>query len=755
MHAGDSKEQALFTAALEISNPGERERFLEHSCADDAKLHQELTKLLAAHAKSERVFSRGVSRLVSEACNGLKKAALADVETEMVEKIGSQIGKYRIVGLLGEGGCGLVYLAEQEEPVRRQVALKVIKSGMDTRSVIARFDAERQALARMDHSNIAKVLDAGVTDRGRSFFVMELVQGVKITTFCDEHNLDARQRLQLFIQVCQAIQHAHQKGIIHRDIKPSNILVRLQDGIPMPKVIDFGIAKATEGTLSDFTAFTTYGQFIGTPAYMSPEQAQLGGLDVDTRSDIYSLGVLLYELLTGRTPFDQKELVNSGFDEMRRTLREQDPQRPSMMLTSMANADLTTIAERRCAEPPKLIKSIQGDLDWIVMKALEKDRARRYETANALALDIQRYLNLETVLARPPSQLYQFRKLIRRNKVVFASAAIVVLTLVVGLGVSTWLFLREREALRVQGRLRQEAEQARANEMLLRQKAEARERVTQAGVLASHGKMQEADDLLEQVPATLFSPSMEATTVFRELGGWNTLQGRWKQAADRFSVLVQVNQVDKTDQSDRATSDLLLAAPLLIEAGNLTRYNQMRRMELARLSGTTNLIAAEQLLKTSLLAPAEPSTMALRDPLAKLLSDSLDSKNPTVNDSSFNAAWRALALALLEYRRGNFTASADWLKRCSNYPGQAPSCITITHILSGMTWLQLGDAQAAETELNLGRKLVENHFAKKLELSDSKSGLLAGWLTAHILLREADELSSSHRKQAQLTQNDK
>jgi len=745
----DSKEQALFAAALEIADPGEREHFLKFSCADDLKLHEELTKLLAAHAKSGSVFSRGVSRLVSEACDDLKKAALSDVETEAAEQIGSQIGKYRIVELLGEGGCGLVYLAGQEQPVRRQVALKVIKLGMDTRSVIARFEAERQALARMDHPNIAKVLDAGVTDNGRSFFVMELVQGVKITTFCDEHNLDARQRLQLFIQVCKAIQHAHQKGIIHRDIKPSNILVRLLDGVPMPKVIDFGIAKATEGTLSDFTAFTACGQFIGTPAYMSPEQAQFSGLDVDTRSDIYSLGVLLYELLTGRTPFDQKELINSGFDEMRRTLREQDPQTPSTMLTSMTRSDLTTIAERRCVEPPKLIKSIKGDLDWIVMKALEKDRARRYETANGLAMDIQRYLNLEPVLARPPSQLYRLRKLIRRNKVVFASGTVVVLTLIVGLGVSTWLFLREREARQVQGRLRQEAEQARANEMLLRQKAEARERVTEAGVLAGHGKMQEADDLLEQVPAELFSPSMEATTIFRKLGTWNILQGRWQQASDRFSVLVQVNQVDKSDQSGRATGDLLLAAPLLIEAGNLTRYDQMRRMTLARLSGTSDLTAAEQLLKTSLLTPAEPSTMEMLNPLAKLTADSLASKNPTVNDASFYAAWRTVALALFEYRRGNFTAAADRLEKCSHYPNQAPSCVTITHILSGMTWLQLGKIQAGENELRLGRKQVENHFAKKLAMSGSESGFLAGWLTARVLLREAEQLSSSHREHGQ------
>ena len=746
MDFGTAKEQALFEAALQIADPGDRELFLDQSCAGDSGLRQEINKLLAAHARSDRLFSPGVSNYVTSAGDFLMAAGLAEGEQVGGEKIGARVGRYKILQLLGEGGCGMVYLAEQEEPMRRQVALKVIKLGMDTRSIIARFEAERQALALMDHPNIAKVFDAGATETGRPFFVMELVHGVRITTYCDENHFDAQQRLNLFIQVCQAIQHAHQKGIIHRDIKPSNILVTLQDGVPVPKVIDFGIAKATEGKIADNAAFTTYGQFIGTPAYMSPEQAQMRGLDVDTRSDIYSLGVLLYELLTGRTPFDQKELVSSGFDEMRRTLQEEEPQRPSMMLTSLGNTDLTSTAEFRHAEPPKLIRSMKGDLDWIVMKTLEKDRARRYETANGLVMDIQRYLNNEPIVARPPSQFYRLQKLVRRNKVVFVSGTIVVITLVIGLSVSTWLFFREREALRVQERLRQEAEQsrleseqARANEIQLRKKAEAREKVTQAGVLANHNKMKEADELLKQVPAELFSPSMEATTVFRELGVWNTLQGNWKQAADRFSVLVRVNQVDKADQTDEATRDLLLAAPLLIEAGDFAGYDRIRRMELARLAGTSNLIAAEHLVKTSLLVPADSSTMKMLEPLAKLLADSLASNDPKINDASFYAAWRAIALALWEYRRGNFTAAADWLARCSNYPGQSPSCVATTHILLGMTWLQLDKAGEADDELQQGRELVGNYFNKKLELGDNKSGQLQGWLMARIFLREAEK----------------
>src|SRR5437899_593520 len=329
-------------------------------------------------------------------------------------------------------------MAEQEQPVRRRVALKVIKLGMDTKQVIARFEAERQALALMDHPNIAKVLDGGATETGRPYFVMELVQGLPITQFCDEARVPMGKRLKLFLDVCSAIQHAHQKGVIHRDIKPSNILVTLHGDKPVPKVIDFGIAKATQQRLTDKTLFTQFQHFIGTPAYMSPEQAALSGLDIDTRSDIYSLGVLLYELLTGKTPFDAKELLQAGLDEMRRTIREKEPERPSTRVSTLRGEELTTTAKRRGLEAPKLVNVLRGDLDWIAMKCLEKDRARRYETANGLASDIQRHLNNEPVVACPPSNLYRFQKLVRRNKLAFAAGAAVAAALVIGLAVALW-----------------------------------------------------------------------------------------------------------------------------------------------------------------------------------------------------------------------------------------------------------------------------------------------------------------------------
>jgi serine/threonine protein kinase len=403
-------------------------------------------------------FQSSASSVPSEERQGGAQNPESASAASMTEKAGHRIGRYRLMEEIGHGGCGVVYMAEQEKPVRRKVALKVIKLGMDTRQVVARFEAERQALALMDHSNIAKVLDAGATETGRPYFVMELVGGIKMTEYCERNRLSIRQRLDLFVQVCRAIQHAHQKGIIHRDIKPSNVLVATQDGVSVPKVIDFGIAKATQGRLTDQTVFTAFEQFIGTPAYMSPEQAQLGGLDVDTRSDIYSLGVLLYELLTGKTPFDSKELLSGGLELMRRTIQEREPPTPSTRLKkelsgkSEAKAE-TPGQEQRTASGQQAnlkqqISLVRGDLDWIVMKCLQKERARRYETANGLAWDIERHLRNEPVIARPPSRLYEIQRLVRRHKLGFAAATVVVIALAGGAFASTLQAIRATRAER-------------------------------------------------------------------------------------------------------------------------------------------------------------------------------------------------------------------------------------------------------------------------------------------------------------------
>ena len=474
MSATKQLEDALFFTALHVTDPDQRRLLLDQACADDPSLRAVVEEMLAAQDDADRLIDRGL-RAMALSAEDLRElpAAMDFADQEMPdEQIGKRIGRYTILEILGKGGCGAVYLAEQEDPVKRLVALKVIKLGMDTRSVIARFDAERQALAMMDHPNIARVLDAGATDTGRPYFVLELVRGTRITEFCDENHSDLRERLELVIQVCKAIQHAHQKGVIHRDIKPSNVLVAMHDGVPVPKVIDFGIAKAIEGRLGEETLNTHHEQVLGTPAYMSPEQAALGGLDVDTRSDVYSLGALLYELLTGRAPFDGKELSAAGAEEMRRILREREPRRPSGLLDSLAPEALKTIADVRGSEPARLVSQVKGDLDWIVGKALEKDRTRRYDTANGLAMDVQRFLRDEPVSARPPGRMYLLGKLVRRHAVFFAAGTAVIFALAGGLGVSTWQYFKAREAEQRQSELREMAERERAKQEVLRKEAE-------------------------------------------------------------------------------------------------------------------------------------------------------------------------------------------------------------------------------------------------------------------------------------------
>jgi serine/threonine-protein kinase len=417
--------QSLFLAAVEAKTPAARAVLLEHECGIDAELRQRVEALLDAHDASDSFLDE------------LSPALAATVDDPINERPGMIIGPYKLMEQIGEGGMGLVFVAEQQQPLRRKVALKVIKPGMDTRQVVARFEAERQALALMDHPNIAKVLDGGTTDGGRPYFVMELVKGVPITEYCDQNRVSICERLELFASVCQAVQHAHQKGIIHRDLKPSNVLITLHDGTAAVKVIDFGVAKAIGQQLTDKTIYTQFSQMVGTPLYMSPEQAWQSGLDVDTRSDIYSLGVLLYELLTGTTPFDNERLRDVGYDEMRRIIREEEPPKPSTRISTLGQA-ATTVSTQRQSEPKRLSRLFRGELDWIVMKALEKDRNRRYETANGLAGDIERYLRNEPVLACPPSAGYRFRKFARRNKSRLAVAALALFFLASLGGLAGW-----------------------------------------------------------------------------------------------------------------------------------------------------------------------------------------------------------------------------------------------------------------------------------------------------------------------------
>jgi serine/threonine protein kinase/tetratricopeptide (TPR) repeat protein len=433
-----TRVREIFELAQELSGAG-RAEFLEARCAGEPALRAEVESLLRC-ATGAGAFLSNPTAAEPAAHPGPHPTAPAE---SPAESPGARIGLYKLLQKIGEGGFGVVFLAEQQTPVVRRVALKVIKLGMDTRAVIARFEAERQALAMMDHPNIARVLDAGATDAGRPYFVMELVRGEPITQYCDRAKLGTRQRLDLFIAVCQAVQHAHQKGVIHRDIKPGNVLVTVADGRPIPKVIDFGIAKATHGRLTQRTLFTEHRQLIGTPEYMSPEQAEMSGVDIDTRSDIYSLGVLLYELLTGTTPFDPRTLRSAALAEINRIIREVEPEKPSTRLGTLGQ-ELRDTAARRGVEPARLGALVRGDLDWVTMKCLEKDRSRRYDTAAALSVDLQRHLAGEPVAAAPPSRRYRAVKLVRRHRASIAATGAVSAALLAGLAGFAWQAHRVR-----------------------------------------------------------------------------------------------------------------------------------------------------------------------------------------------------------------------------------------------------------------------------------------------------------------------
>jgi eukaryotic-like serine/threonine-protein kinase len=723
MSASTSREKSVFYAALDITAPAERHAFLEQACDGDDELRTAVEELLAldADSDSDRFFDDCASSLAMAPADELaspEASATDRCEPLFEEKPGASIGRYKVLRKIGEGGCGLVFLAEQDEPVRRRVALKVIKLGMDTKGVIARFEAERQALAMMAHPNIARVLDAGATDAGRPYFVMELVDGVRLTEYCDQNRLGMEQRLKLFVQICHAIQHAHQKGIIHRDIKPSNVLVTMLDGVPVPKVIDFGIAKATDEPLTEKTLLTAYAQPMGTPAYMSPEQVQLGGADLDTRSDIYSLGVLLYELLTGRTPFDSKELLKAGVDGMRRTLRECEPVRPSAKLRSLAADELTKTAALRRIEGHRLLSELQGDLDWITLKALEKDRARRYETAYGLAMDIQRQLNHEPVVARPPSNWYRLQKLVRRNRVTFVAGSAVVAALFIATVTSTRLFIKEREARAMEARLRHEAER--------------KERASLVALLVTQQKFVEADALLHNI--ALDKPSIEAAAELRALGDWHAVDGRWGPAAERFWLATGVDQLDAPDI---VAADHLKLGAALLESGDLQGYEHFRQTAVDRFTVAEHP-GAEWVIKAALLLPADPKMIEALEAQGELAQNSFQPEELETAHPAREAI-RAATMALLEYRRGNYATATGWCQRSLANPVYHPATNAGARLIWALACWHLGDKSQALIQWSLGKELVDARSALGLDRGDALEGFWFDWVIARILMRECDQ----------------
>jgi len=713
-------EMALFDAAIGLSDAATREEFLDRACHDDPVLRERLRALLAAHAASGGFFDIDPLEVVgggSDSEGGMAPDPAASEREEKpspsLDRAGIHIGRYKLMERIGEGGCGIVYLAEQQEPVRRQVALKIIRLGMNTERVIARFEMERQALAVMSHPNIAQVLDAGTTGTGLPYFVMELVQGVRITDYCDSHSLGLAARLELFIQVCLAIQHAHQKGILHRDIKPSNIIVTTHGDVAIPKVIDFGIAKAIEGVVGEETGeVVTPEQFIGTPAYMSPEQALEGGGDVDTRSDIYGLGALLYELIASRPPFDTDELLKLGVDGMRQILFQRVPQRPSEMLRSLGSEKLAEIAAMRRCEPARLIATARDDLDWIAMKALEKDRQRRYATANGLAVDVQRYLHGEPVSARPRSRRYWFRKLIRRNRATFLGITAVTAALVVGLGTSTWLFYREREVRQQKERLLAEAEK---NEML-----------TRAVYLVRAEKYEEANAVLEQITIPPARPSFDAVAAFRAVGDWLAGQKRWLEAADRYGMVVHL---DSLDIWSAGTLDYQAYGVLLVKAGDIPAYERFRKDALSRYATEKNPDAMTRILKTALLLPMDVQALDAIRPMGE------EAAHWATIKAGVN--WARIPVSLWQYRLGNYREAIA--RAADRYPDQRSAAAATLALIASMAFAHEGNHDQSLRLFEAGRAIVQTGFQGQWNSVANNEGAWYDWVFADILLREAEE----------------
>ena len=748
-----SLEKVLFLAASALTDEAERRLLLDRACGDDAALRARVDALFAIQAEATNYLEARAASGSDEVSLSSEPAPFeAQAATETgAEALGARVGRYRLLRRVGEGGCGVVYLAEQVEPVRREVALKIIRPGMDTERVVARFEAERRSLALMDHPHIARVLDAGATASGLPYFVMEFVDGRPITDFCDAQRLPVRARLGLFVQLCLALQHAHQKGVIHRDIKPSNILVREHDGRPFVQVIDFGIAKATRDPAAGSPGLTRADQPVGTPAYLSPEMAA-GSVDLDTRSDIHALGVVLHELLTGATPFARRAAAavaeaasetgakaGDGGDagavaaELRRLLREESPSAPSASLSALPPEELRRVAGLRRAEPAKLIEELRGELDWIALKAMERERERRYETAHGLALDVERHLRHEPVVAGPPARLYRVRKFLRRNRLTVAAGLAVASALAGGTGVATWMYLREQRA--------------RAAEAALRERAEHRELVAQAAVRVSHGDLTGADTLLARVPFDQAPLSLEAARTYSAVGEWHVLAGRWREATERFATQALVlPRVDVAD-SDAISITLLPAVATLAWAGDTERRDALRTRAWERFGDTSRPVVAEQVLKACLLTPPSAGFTARLAPLAARLERALREGHPELDKNPSRVAWSCFALGLFSHRAGEPDRARMWTLRCLEHAGANPSRDASARCLLALIAAGSGEDEPASRMLDEAREAVEGFFDAEPRLGNVNS-FWFDWVVARVLLREAGDAPGARAKKS-------
>ena len=720
---------AIMEVALSLDDPDARRVFLDRVFENREVARQEMTKLLEAtdgaatfflEAREER--AQVTANILSEA----KPSSPLPVRFSREESVPEKLGPYRLISRLGEGGGGVVYEAEQEHPIRRRVALKIVRMDEESPSALARFDIERQALALMDHPNIAKVFEAGTTPSGKPFFAMELVTGEPIVRYCNRHKLDCAARLELFVLVCNAIQHAHQKGVIHRDIKPSNILVTEQDGMHVAKIIDFGIAKSSGVTRGE--AITAHDQFFGTPAYMSPEQVALTGIDVDTRSDIFSLGVLLYELLTGATPIDRSTTAEPTFSQIRKSLLTWETLRPSEILAKLPPENLRTLATERSTDSASLVSFVKGDLDWIVMMALEKNRMRRYQTANGLATDIKRFLTHQPIAARPPSGVYVLAKFVRRNRLAFGAAVLLVMLLITGLAITAAMYESERKTAIEQLRLKNEAQAARNQESRLRKQADARSNVARAAFLLDQGRIDEADTLRRDYPLSSIEPSLEAAAVFRSLGDWNSEHGRWDQAHQCFQLLRQANRQDVAQKILQGDDLMAISAALLRQ--DAAQYREFRDEVMERYAPAEGQQKAEHLLKVCLLYPAEAGI------LEKLRKDVDTMGDPRRTPCP---AWSALSLSLYCLRDSSCDEALDACEIGITSPECKSSCQASLEAVAAMAYANIGNADLAGTSLRKARDIARNCDGKDFAQGKPIRPYWFDWAIAELLIKEAGE----------------
>jgi len=689
-------EKAIFGVALSIDDPDTRDRFLKRSFAGDLAGLSKMTGLLESSKAAASFFLNAKDARGSLASDLLDEPGATEKtvppQPASVNRTGTTIGPYLIGRCLGAGGSGTVYEAVQRVPVHRTVALKIVRMNTSSASAKARFDIERQAVAIMDHPNIAKILDAGGISDGTAYFVMELIEGQPITEYCDQNKIPIQARIRLFIDVCLALQHAHSKRIIHRDIKPSNVLVTIKDQKPTPKVIDFGIAKALAADSPNMDSYTGHDEFFGTPAYMSPEQVAMVGIDVDTRSDIYSLGVLLYELLTSHTPFDKETLGSRGIAAMRSTLQNRSHPKPSVKLSELMDKDARMIADARSTDPAKLTAAVKGDLDWIIMKALSKDRNERYETANGLGMDLRRFLENKPVTARRPSNYYLLRKFVQRNKIPVAFVSALSFSVLLGVAVSATLFIRERAALFEQKRLSREAEAAKLAENRVRTHAEARANVSRAAILWSEGQIDAADKLIQVSPLESVEPSKEAAVFFRTLARWYAKFGRWEESARCFELMSQANKMSSASEILRGV-DLVTMAPALIESGRLEDYERFRNTNTRLYMPVVNATEGEHLLKACLLRPASAAFLVKLKQAADIVEAEMKNKHP----SSTNQSWNALSLCLYHYRGGNHDKAIEVGTFGVNDPKAKDACIASIFVVLSMAHKEKGEIDLADT----------------------------------------------------------